>query len=288
VHATAGNTQATVNWAAPSNDGGSPITGYTVTSSPGHFVATVTASATTATVTGLTNGTSYTFTVTATNAVGTGPASPASNAVTPAAPTAPGAPTSVTATAGNDQATVSWSSPASTGGSAITGFTVMSSPGGVTASASGTATSTTVTGLTNGTSYTFTVTAANAVGSGPVSAVSNMVTTSATAPMSLSGSKVSGNICTCNVITAYVGGVACTTTPPLNYNASFSMQAGCGSAGQAITFMVNNSPAGFTAAGGVTCLAFAPGTTVTGLQVSTSYTQTRVVGRRRSSRGFMR
>jgi RHS repeat-associated protein len=83
ITAAAANTAANVTWTAPTTLGGSPITGYTVTSSPGSFTAT-TAGATTATVTGLTNGTSYTFTVTATNAVGTGSASSASGSVTPA------------------------------------------------------------------------------------------------------------------------------------------------------------------------------------------------------------
>jgi peptidoglycan/xylan/chitin deacetylase (PgdA/CDA1 family) len=89
VTATAGNTSATVNWTAPAN-GGSPITSYTVTPRTGTTNLTpVTVSgnppATGATITGLTNGAAYTFTVTATNAVGTSAASPASNSVTPAA-----------------------------------------------------------------------------------------------------------------------------------------------------------------------------------------------------------
>ena len=55
--------------------------------------------------------------------------------------------------------------PANTGGSPITGYTVMSNPaGGVDANGGSTATTHTVTGLTNGTAYTFTVTATNAVG----------------------------------------------------------------------------------------------------------------------------
>jgi uncharacterized protein (TIGR02145 family) len=173
--ATAGNAQATVTFTSPASNGGSNITGYTVTSSPGGFIAT--GSASPITVTGLTNGTAYTFTVTATNANGTGPASSASNSVTPApTSTVPGAPTIGTATAGNAQATITFTAPGSNGGSAITSYTVTSSPGGITAT--GSASPVTVTGLTNGTAYTFTVTATNAIGTGPASSASNSVTLS--------------------------------------------------------------------------------------------------------------
>lgn len=82
VTATAGDSSASVSWFAP-DDGGSPISGYTVTSSPGGQTATAAGDATTATVSGLTNGVTYTFTVTATNSVGTGPPSDPSNPVTP-------------------------------------------------------------------------------------------------------------------------------------------------------------------------------------------------------------
>jgi hypothetical protein len=87
VTATAGDGNATVNWTAPPN-GGSQITSYTVTpyiGSAAQNPTTVngTPPATGVTVGGLTDGTAYTFTVTATNAVGTGSASAPSNAVTP-------------------------------------------------------------------------------------------------------------------------------------------------------------------------------------------------------------
>jgi len=187
VTASAGNAQATVSWMAPSN-GGSTITAYTITpyiGSTAQPATTITGSppATSTTVTGLTNGSTYTFTVAATNAVGTGPASSPSNAVTPTAPTVPGAPTSVTAAAGNAQATVSWTAP-SNGGGTITAYTITPYIGSTaqpatTIAGSPPPTSATVTGLTNGSTYTFTVAATNAVGTGPASSPSNPVTPSA-------------------------------------------------------------------------------------------------------------
>jgi hypothetical protein len=98
-------------------------------------------------------------------------------------PTAPGAPTGVTATAGNASATVSFTAPASNGGSPITSYTVTASPGGATAT--GSASPITVPNLTNGTAYTFTVTATNAIGTGPPSAPSNSVTPAAVGPITV-------------------------------------------------------------------------------------------------------
>lgn len=173
VSAVAGHASATVSFSAPISNGGAAITRYTATASPGGRTATGTRSP--LVVPDLTNGTRYTFTVKATNAVGTGPSSAPSNAVTPVAPAGvPGAPTSVTATAGDASAKVSFSAPTSTGGAAITKYTVTSSPGGLTATGPGSPI--TVTGLTNGTSYTFTVKATNSVGTGAASAPSAAVT----------------------------------------------------------------------------------------------------------------
>ena len=190
--ATAGNALATVAFSAPASNGGSAITGYTVTSSPGGKTGTGTSSP--ITVSGLTNATAYTFTVTATNAVGISSASAASNSVTPqAAATAPGAPTIGTATAGNAQATVAFSAPASNGGSAITGYTVTSSPGGKTGT--GTSSPITVSGLTNATAYTFTVTATNAVGISSASAASNSVTPSTGTTTGCAAKNITAGIC---------------------------------------------------------------------------------------------
>ncbi|WP_232101797.1 X2-like carbohydrate binding domain-containing protein [Paenibacillus sp. URB8-2] len=84
IAATTGNGQATITFTAPADNGGSAITGYEVTSSPGNIIATGTTSP--ITITGLQNGTTYTFTVKAINSAGSSVASAVSNAVTPLAP----------------------------------------------------------------------------------------------------------------------------------------------------------------------------------------------------------
>lgn len=164
---TRSNGLLAVSWAAPA-DGGSPITSYTATASPGGASCTSTGDppATSCTITGLTNGTPYTVTVTATNAVGTGPPSAPAGPFTPNP--IPGAPATVTGTPGDGQVALAWTEP-SDGGSPITSYTATASPGGATCAAQPPATSCTIGGLTNGTTYTVTVTATNAFGNGPPS-----------------------------------------------------------------------------------------------------------------------
>ena len=89
VTATAGNASSTITWAAPASSGDYPITTYRATASPGSRTCLVTAPARTCEVTGLTNGTAYTFTVQALTGAGWGTTSSPSNAVTPIAPPRP-------------------------------------------------------------------------------------------------------------------------------------------------------------------------------------------------------
>ncbi len=129
--------------------------------------------------TGLTNGKPYYFIVKAVNEAG----AIASNEASATPRTVPEAPTDVRATAGNGSATLTFTAPANNGGSPISEYRIIASPGNFTVT--GTSTSITVSGLTNGTKYTFTVEAKNAAGYGPLSSVSNEVTP--TAPANNSG-----------------------------------------------------------------------------------------------------
>jgi hypothetical protein len=193
------NGQIQVGWAAPP-DGGSPITGYTVTVSPATISAiSVAADTTVATLAGLTNGTAYTVSVTATNEAGTSPAGQAGPA-TPEPVIVPGAPTNVigSVTASGTVA-VSWTPPMDPGTATITGYTVSASTGSTVATTVQASTSActgtparcaaSVTGLTTATAYTFTVTATSSAGNSPGSEATDAITptlTVATAPVMLS------------------------------------------------------------------------------------------------------
>ena len=167
VAATAGASSATVSWAAPASDGLSPITGYTVTASPGGSTLSAGAAATSAQVNGLLQGVSYLFSVAAVNAIGTGPAASTGSV---RIPTVPGPPVGVSAVSTNTGGTlrVSWTAPADDGGAALSGYAISCSPAG-TATAPGAATSADVSGLANGTAYACTVVAQNVAGNSAAS-----------------------------------------------------------------------------------------------------------------------
>jgi Calx-beta domain/Fibronectin type III domain len=255
VTATAGNHEAVVAFAAPVSDGGDPVNFYTVTVSPGG--AKFSSASSPITVTGLTDGTAYSFRVTATNTVGTGPASAASKTVIPGTP--PGAPRAVHAVSGSTKTktgplTVTFSAPVSNGGLPIARYTARctSSNGGATRTGthSGAAAAPiTVASVTTGKTYTCSVMAANGVGSGPASAPSASVVAGApAAPARVTAARVAAGRIKVSFAPAANNG-----SPVTSYTASCS-----------------------SANGGVTRLKSGVGAplTVTGLTVGKSYTCT--------------
>ena len=270
VTATGANASATVTWTAPTNTGGLPLAGYTVTSSSGQTCTTT--GATTCTVYGLTNGTSYTFTVVATNSVGNSAPSAPSNAVVPAGP--PTAPLSPVATctgtggscAGSTTATITWTAPSNDGLGSSTGANIESYE--VTDSSSVTGeggqtctvvtqvnapTTCTITGLSFGSTYTFVVVATNTAGlTSPASSASNPITPY-TYPNPPTG------------VTAANG-----DTNPGSTNVSWTAPVNNG--GSAITGYTVTATTGSTTAG--TCTTTSLACTITGLNNGTTYTIT--------------
>ncbi len=173
VSATPGDASASVSWTAPGNDGGSPLTGYTVTAydaldEPAGSCS-VSVPSTTCSVSGLSNGADYTFDVVAINAIGPSVPGATSSPVVPVAPQLnlpPGAPTGVSARpqaagGGTGSVLISWNPPAG-GGSTVTSYLVTVEPGGRTCTTTGT--SCTVQGIPLGVHFSYTVSALSSAG----------------------------------------------------------------------------------------------------------------------------
>ena len=160
--ATRGNEQIVVDF-TPAAPNGVAVIDFTATCLPGPV--SVTAATGPILVPGLTNGTAYSCSVTARNAIGQ---SLASGSVTATPATVPGAPSITAISASNAELSITFAPPASDGGSAVTSYSA--SCGASTTTATGASSPLKITGLTNGTTYSCTVSATNEVGSGPASA----------------------------------------------------------------------------------------------------------------------
>lgn len=279
VTATRGNASASVTFTAPAAAGSSAIVGYTVTSNPAGGTDSAAGALTTPrTITGLTNGAPYTFTVTAANAGGSGAASAPSNSVIPA--TVPSAPTIQSVTAGDGRVTVNVVANGNNG-SAVTGLTAVSTPAaGSDTNAGSTGLSHVVTGLANGTAYTFRATATNGVGTGAPSTASTSVTPRAFQPtisMSFGSSPIvigqtsplTLTLTNPNPVTTLTG-LAFTDTLPAGVSASAGTQSACGGTVTRTSTVI--SLAGGTLAANASCVITL---NVTGAQASaTAWTNT--------------
>jgi O-glycosyl hydrolase len=213
VTATAGNTQVTLNWTASTGATSYNIYRSTTSGGEGSTPYRAGVSSTSFTDTGLTNGTTYFYQVTAVNGGGESPKSSEASATPNLAP--PAAPTNVTATASNTQVTLNWT--ASTGATSYNIYRSTTSGGeGSTPYRTGVSTTSfTDTGLTNGTTYFYQVTAVNGGGESPKSSEAS-ATPQATGSLVLAidaGGAANGSFV---ADTDFVGGNSYTTSNPIN------------------------------------------------------------------------
>ncbi len=169
-NAVPGNGTVSLNWEPAAGASGYTIYQSTVPGDYNQPAGTVAGSVYSYSAIGLTNGTTYYFAVKAANPGGD---SALSNEVSGTPRTVPAAPVILSATAGDGQVTIAFAAPADNGGSSVTSYEITASPGG--SITTGSASPVTVTGLVNGTAYTFTVKAKNGAGIGPASGPSNAV-----------------------------------------------------------------------------------------------------------------
>ena len=174
--ATVNDQRVDLIWTAPASDGGQSITDYEYEQGGSGTWISTGSTATSYMVHNLTNGQPYRFRVRAVNSVGAGAASAASPNVTPA--TEPDAPTGLSATVSDQKVDLIWTAPASNGGAPILRYEYELDFSGTWTSTGGTASSYTVTGLTNGQFYTFRVRAVNRVGAGLASSSQSATPTS--------------------------------------------------------------------------------------------------------------
>jgi len=202
VTGTTGNGQVILSWTGPMSDGGSPIKSYTIFYTPGDV--TVTSNTPTVTISGLTNGTTYTFKVYAVNNFATSASGSSSTGLIPS--TVPNAPTalSATTTLAATSATVSFT-PAFNGGRAITNYKYSTDGTTYTALSPAQATSpVTITGLTNGVTYTLYLEAVNVNGSSTASS-STSVTLYRNGSISFSGSGQYLTVASCTALSMSTG-----------------------------------------------------------------------------------
>ena len=158
-------TQARISWTEPTEDGGSPITSYTVSTDPSTIGCST--NTTECELKGLEARTPYLVTVTATNAAGT--SEPSEELLVTAAPS-PSKPLRSTATPTSDSISLTWGAPSETYGTPISHYTATASPSGVNCVT--TAQFCTLTGLDSATDYTISITATNDFGTGGAALIS--------------------------------------------------------------------------------------------------------------------